>query len=130
MLAPRTPVTSGSTTVFTRPPNNRIMILELEDVLFHFNSAVIMPCGPEGPSSADGAGPSPEQLSASGILVLAAVLRYIAAHPCKRLLIVGHTDTRGGPAYNLDLSQLRGDNTLFLLLNQKNDWARNSKAGG
>lgn len=97
-------------------------ILEMEDVLFHLDSAVMMPERPKGTSSAQGA-QQPSQDRISGIQALAVVFKQFEFDPRKRMLISGHTDTSGEPAMNFELSQQRANNVLHLLEGNRNPWA-------
>jgi OmpA family protein len=103
-----------------------VYILEFEDVLFHHNSAVMMPENPKGKSSAkDGKkGPgSQDQEQVSGVKALALVFKELEFDPEKRLLIAGHTDTTGKADYNFDLSALRARNVLYLQTGEREPWA-------
>ncbi len=51
----------------------------------------------------------------SGASVLLAALRFAAAHPNRRLVVAGHTDTLGKPAHNEELSRRRAASVLALL---------------
>jgi hypothetical protein len=107
-----------------------VYLLEMEDVLFHHNSAVMMPKAPAGKSSKDGtkdpsaASIKKDQEEVSGIKALAIVFKQFEFDPDKRLLIVGHTDTSGKPKYNFELSDLRAKNVLYLLMGEKEEWAK------
>jgi hypothetical protein len=114
------------------------LILELEDVLFHYNSAVMMPCGPAGRSSKDGIEDDRRdredrktrkaQEKVTGIEALALVYKELEIDPRFRLLIVGHTDTSGKPEYNFKLSKQRAKNVLYLLIGPRKKWAQISAA--
>ncbi len=103
-----------------------INILEMEDVLFHLDSAVMMPDKPAGKSSTDGTeddatNPGDQaiqqkQEQACGLNMLTLVFKESEFNPDQRLLIAGHTDTSGGYALNYTLSEQRAQNVLFLLL--------------
>ncbi len=66
---------SGKSSALTSKKNEIILklvkmhILEMEDVLFHLNSAVMMPENPQGKSSAHGGGASDEQIVLTGKMV-------------------------------------------------------------
>ncbi len=113
-----------------------VQILEMEDVLFHLNSAVLMPerpaeereqsTRPQTDTGADEA--TEEQTAVSGIRALALVFKEIEFDPRKRIIIAGHTDTSGEPEYNFDLSDLRARNVLYLLkdeqsVSEPDEWA-------
>ncbi len=53
----------------------------------------------------------------------------LAAYPDTRAMIVGHTDSRGTAAYNLDLSDRRAQSTAGFLVAQGIDRARLTTAG-
>lgn len=99
-----------------------VHVLEMEDVLFHHDSAVMMPDGPSAPAE-DEAPAQDSQQSASGLNALALLFRALEEDPRKRILVAGHTDTTGSSAYNFELSGLRARNVLYLLSGQKDDWA-------
>jgi hypothetical protein len=101
-------------------------ILEMEDVLFHLNSAIMMPERPKGASSTQGT-PQPKQDKISGIQALAVTFKQFEFDPRKRLLIAGHTDTSGDAAMNFELSQQRADNILHLLEGNRDKWAEVSR---
>jgi len=101
-------------------------ILEMEDVLFHLNSAVMMPERPKGASSSQGAA-QPSQDRISGIQALAVAFKQFEFDPRKRMLIAGHTDTSGEPAMNFELSRQRADNVLHLLEGKRDAWAEVSR---
>ncbi|MDD4051137.1 MAG: hypothetical protein PHR28_04455 [candidate division Zixibacteria bacterium] len=110
-----------------------VHILEMEDVLFHHNSAVMMPENPEGESSADGsdddaedsgdAGVSQAQAAMSGLKALALVFRELGFDERKKMIIAAHTDTSGDVTYNFDLSGMRAQNVQYLLTGEKENWA-------
>jgi hypothetical protein len=97
-------------------------ILEMEDVLFHLNSAVMMPERPKGASSTQGT-PQPSQDRISGIQALAVAFKQFEFDPRKRMLVTGHTDTSGDPPMNFELSRQRADNVLHLLEGNRDAWA-------
>jgi hypothetical protein len=108
----------------------RVDVLEMEDVLFHHNSAVMMPDAPAGNSSSQGTGDNPDdaqnrasQDRFSGIEALALVFKQFEFDPNKRMLITAHTDTSGQPDFNFTLSDLRARNVLFLLDGSREPWA-------
>ena len=101
----------------------KIYILEMEDVLFHLNSAVMMPENPEGKSSGNSGGGSKNQETVSGISALGLVFKQFEFDPNKRMIIAGHADTSGQPKGNFDLSKERAENVLYLLTGDKIKWA-------
>ncbi|MCX7725859.1 MAG: hypothetical protein N2053_03305, partial [Chitinispirillaceae bacterium] len=90
----RIPVISGrkNVIVVSRSP---CYLLEMEDVLFHHDSVVMMPENPEGMSSRDGSKDKGE-LKVSGLRSLSLVFREIEISPLRKILICGHTDRSGG----------------------------------
>ncbi len=113
-----------------------VNIIEMEDVLFHLDSAVMMPDNPAGKSSAQGldddqpgsagATAHKEQTAVSGLQALALVYKQFEFDPEKRLVVAGHTDTSGAPKHNFELSEARALNVLFLLTVDRDGWAGNS----
>jgi hypothetical protein len=104
-----------------------VHILEMEDVLFHHNSAVMMPENPAGKSSKDGAGATDPrvqsmQATATGIKALALVFKQFEFDPNKRIIIAGHADTSGDIKYNFELSGLRAQNVMDLLIGDREAW--------
>ncbi len=105
-----------------------VHVLEMEDVLFHLDSSVMMPERPSGKSSTDGAsGPQTGikelQDRITGVKALALVFKQVEFDPDKRILVAGHTDTSGQAKYNFELSDLRAKNILYLLTGEREDWA-------
>ncbi len=107
-----------------------VQILEMEDVLFHLDSAVMMPAKPEGRSSSDGvgdndtdAGTQQQQDQVSGLAALALCFKQFEFDPNKRLLIAGHTDTSGQAKMNFELSAQRAQNIQYLLEGDREQWA-------
>ncbi|MBD3343920.1 MAG: hypothetical protein GF401_02520 [Chitinivibrionales bacterium] len=133
---------SGEATVSTGNENElilqrtRLLVLEMEDVLFHLDSAVMMPEAPGGSSSSDGSeddhqDPSDQQTQqmqeqATGLRALALVFCQFELDPRKRLLLLGHTDTSGGAQMNFGLSEQRALSVLHLLTGNRQEWADNS----
>lgn len=99
-------------------------ILEMEDVLFHLNSCVMMPENPQGASSSDGNSSGADSNSkVSGIKALSLVFKFFESEPDKRMIIAGHTDTSGTAAFNFKLSEERAKNILYILNGNKSEWA-------
>jgi hypothetical protein len=120
-----------SKSAFTSNKKNEIVlkkvemhILEMEDVLFHLNSCVMMPENPQGSSSSDGtSNDSSSDSKVSGIKALSLVFKFFESEPDKRMIITGHTDTSGTAAFNFKLSDERAKNILYLLNGNKSEWA-------
>ncbi len=128
----RSSVDTGRTTDF-EVQSITMLILEMEDVLFHLNSAVMMPANPEGVSSEDGSEDDAtdtedteiqaRQEAMTGIGALSLVFRQFELDPQKRILIAGHTDTSGGVRMNFELSEQRAQNVLYLLNGDRDAWS-------
>jgi hypothetical protein len=121
----------GKSSAITNRKNEVILkmvkmhILEMEDVLFHLNSCVVMPENPQGKSSSDGEMESDdESLDVTGIKALAIVFKQFEFDPSKRMIIAGHTDTSGTDEFNFKLSDERAKNILYLLIGEKTEWAK------
>jgi hypothetical protein len=112
--------------VFTLVPAD-LHIIEFEDVLFHTNSAVMMPAAMQSSDVSTENRPSPQPHSnvaattqrLSGIKALAYLFFYASTHPTQNMLIAGHTDTTGGCQENFELSEFRAQNVRYLLLGYK-----------
>lgn len=105
-------------------------VVEAEDVLFRYNSALMLPTPmPEAAKPSDGdddqsSNGNPyateEQLAVSGLAVIKGVLRYqqicVERNEQKKMLIAGHTDTAGSEDYNEELSRQRASVVLDILL--------------
>jgi len=108
-------------------------VLDMEDVNFHFDSAVLLPdFGPFAPKTG-----TPEQNRITGLAVLYACYKHAQEDREKkkdepegerqRLLIAGHTDRKGGSSYNLELSNLRAENIRCALRGDKDGWVKVSR---
>ncbi len=96
-----------------------VTFVEMHDVLFRTNSAMVLPEG-EDPTVS----PSGRALTTVGLV--ATLLRYNEEHPDhidasgnavrKKLLIAGHTDTKGQDSYNDPLSRERAEVVLCLVM--------------
>ncbi len=94
-------------------------ILEMEDINFHLDSAVLLPdFGPDAPQPG-----TPDQNRITGLGVLYACYTQAVAYPKQALLVAGHTDRSGPSAYNLTLSELRAQNVLAVLKGDREAWA-------
>lgn len=121
---------SGKSSALTSKKNEVILkfvkvhVLEMEDVLFHLNSCVLMPENPQGKSSKDGELQSDdESLEITGIKALAVVFKQFEFDPDLRMIVTGHTDTSGTPDFNFKLSDERAKNVLYLLTGLRTEWA-------
>ncbi len=93
-------------------------ILEVEDVHFHHDSAVLLP----------DYGDAPDPTRITAITILAAAYDQAKRNPAQLLLDAGHTDTTGAPSYNLGLSVQRADSVLHALLGNRSGWVSVAKA--
>lgn len=131
VLKSRQIVFSGSPAEF-KLIKPQVKVLEMEDVLFHFSSAVVMPSAPEGSSAADGADNTDSdeakrrrlQKRVTGLHVMALTYKVLEEHHTLGLLIAGHTDTTGSIESNYTLSEQRANNVLFLLEQRRDEWAQ------
>jgi hypothetical protein len=113
-----------------------VHILEFEDVLFHHDSAVMMPENPKGKSSRDGRDDDSRdaddklikegQKLTTGVKALALAFKELEINPDRRILIAAHADTSGKAKYNFKLSRLRALNVFYLLTENRYSWALNS----
>jgi peptidoglycan hydrolase-like protein with peptidoglycan-binding domain len=92
-------------------------VLEMEDVQFHHDSAVMMPdpfCDDDGHEN------DAERIT--GLAVLRACYLHAEANPDRKILIAGHADSSGEASYNLGLSLSRARNVLHALLGERDAW--------
>lgn len=94
-------------------------ILEVEDLHFHHDSAVLLPDYKADDSSTTSMGH--ERIT--GLAVLCACYHHVERNPAQKILIAGHTDTTGKDKYNLKLSQLRAEGVLYALTGDRERWA-------
>jgi len=136
LLGKSSAVTDRSTEFILKKLN--VNILEMEDVLFHLNSAVMMPEKPSGKSAEDGSEDDAvdpidqdvqaDQETITGISALALVFKQFEFDSAKSMVIAGHTDTSGTAPFNFELSDDRANNVRFLLTGARADWAKNCAA--
>lgn len=81
----------------------RCEFLEVEDVHFNHDSAVVLP---------------------DALNDLACCYLYAMENPSKLLLIAGHTDKSGPASYNRWLSKKRAENVLNILLGRRDEWVK------
>ena len=94
-------------------------ILEMEDINFYLDSAVLLPdYGPDAPQPG-----TADQNRITGLGVLYACYKQAVTYPDQALLVAGHTDRSGPSAYNLALSELRAQNVLAVLKGDREAWA-------
>ena len=93
-------------------------VLDVEDVHFHFDSAVLMPEFGDCGADVDPA----DRNRITGLAVIRAVYKHAEAHADQKMLIAGHTDREGRASYNLTLSRLRAENVLAVLEGNSTAW--------
>jgi hypothetical protein len=96
------------------------LVLDVEDVHFHFDSAVMLPDYGDCKQTSD----AQDENHITGLAVLRAVYRHAKEHAEKKILITGHTDKEGPTKYNVELSRLRAENVLHLLLGNRAEWVK------
>jgi outer membrane protein OmpA-like peptidoglycan-associated protein len=105
---------SRFTAILERMP---IKVAELEDVNFHFNSAVLLPVPPHQETV------HPGQERVTGLSVIALALTHAKSAPAAELLVAGHTDSVGSIGANRTLSERRAANVLAYLQGDAAAWA-------
>jgi len=102
---------------------SEVTVIEMEDINFHFDSAVLLPdYGTEPPVPG-----STEQNRITGIGVLFACFKHAGKLEFKQsILIAGHTDKKGSEEYNLTLSQKRAENVFFMFMGERSKWVDSS----
>jgi len=109
----------------------KMHVLEMEDVLFHLASAMMMPQNPAGKSSSQGTANAPgsaqasnqaQQAALSGIEALALAFKQLEFNPDLKTLIAAHADTSGDIQYNFSLSKDRGRNVHAILTGSEDEW--------
>ncbi len=98
-----------------------VYVLEIEDIFFKLDSAVMMPDSAEDDTQTD------KENRITGIAVLKTVFLRLLEHPEQKMMIAGHTDTSGRESYNFELSELRAESVTCLLENNKDRWVEISK---
>ncbi len=96
-------------------------VLEMEDVHFRFDSAVLLP-DPSDCHSDDLQTTTPDRIT--GLTVLRACFLHAKAHPDQSLLLAGHADTSGKPAYNQTLSEKRAQIVHAVLTGDRPAWIK------
>lgn len=93
-------------------------MLEMEDLHFHLDSAVMLP--EREPADAD----APRSGAAlTGLSVLRACFLHAKASPSKKMLCTGHSDRSGPGDYNKTVSDLRARNVRAILTGDADEWA-------
>lgn len=98
-------------------------VIEMEDINFHFDSAVLLPdYGTKGPEDN-----TAEQNRLTGLGVLFSCYKQAEEKDfAQRILVTGHTDKKGGDFYNLTLSQKRAENVFFMFMGERTRWTDSS----
>jgi outer membrane protein OmpA-like peptidoglycan-associated protein len=99
------------------PHVQRLHLLEMEDVSFNFDSAVLLP----RPRAEEDAAPSQDRIT--GLAVIKVALQFADLFPEKRLLLAGHTDSAGSVKFNVTLSEERAQNVHAYLRGDRAAWA-------
>jgi hypothetical protein len=95
-------------------------ILEMEDLNFHLDSAVMLP----DPACDEDPATDPQD-RITGLAVLRACYKYAADNPDEQIVIAGHADASGNSAeYNFTLSGLRADNVRCALDGDRAGWVK------
>ncbi|MFH1748264.1 MAG: peptidoglycan-binding protein [Planctomycetota bacterium] len=100
----------------------RALILEVDEVHFHHDSAVFLPDYGTDPSPG---GSTDDEIA--GLAVIATCYRHAEEHPDQKLLVAGHTDTSGPDAYNVGLSHKRATNVYHVLEGNRAEWVASSR---
>lgn len=90
-------------------------IVELEDLNFAWNRHILLPDFGDIDENAG--------LPVTARAVLRTVLRFAEAHPHKRILVAGHTDTHGSAGNNMKVSERRARNVYLYLRGDRAAWA-------
>jgi hypothetical protein len=98
-----------------------VKFLELDDVLYHTNSAVLMPEIPKKD-------PSTTPKLVTGLRAIALAFKQLEFDPRMSVLIAAHTDSEGDTDTNFELSRKRGQGVHLLMTSGKrDDWAEVSR---
>ncbi|MGE0709164.1 MAG: OmpA family protein [Planctomycetota bacterium] len=100
------------------PPRRKVHLLEMEDLSFNFDSAVMRPV----PRADADAPPSQDRIT--GLAAIKTALELVELFPEKRLLVAGHTDTAGDAGYNQRLASSRAQGVLAYLRGDRAGWAK------
>ena len=102
-----------------------VTVIEMEDINFHFDSAVLLPdYGTNEPQPG-----TKEQNRITGLGVLFACYKQAKEKDfLQKILVAGHTDKKGGEFYNLTLSQQRAENVFFMFMGERSKWSDSSDA--
>ncbi|HLG32070.1 MAG TPA: hypothetical protein VI362_03450 [Ignavibacteriaceae bacterium] len=114
---------SGQLNQFSVQSTSEVTVIEMEDINFHFDSAVLLPdYGTDEPQPG-----TEEQNRITGLGVLFACFKQAEKKEfLQKILIAGHTDKKGGEFYNLTLSQKRAENVFFMFMGERGKWTESS----
>ena len=87
-----------------------VTFVEMHDALFRTNSAVVLPDGEDPTLAAE------RRRSQSTVGLITTAIWHVKEHPTERLLITGHTDTKGTVEFNQKLSEERAEAVWALLM--------------
>jgi len=126
----------GTTSVISHRLNSVVLekmkmrVVEMEDVLFHLDSAVFMPENPEAKKNENDKGDDAYgelaeegQKVVTGVEALAIVFKQLEFDPEGIVLVAAHADTSGSYDHNFMLTDLRGENVLRFLTGEMDRWA-------
>jgi outer membrane protein OmpA-like peptidoglycan-associated protein len=115
---------SGKKNSITVKSYYEVTVIEMEDINFHFDSAVLLPdYGPDAPQPG-----TEEQNRITGLGVLFACFKQAEKKDyLQKILVAGHTDKKGGEYYNLTLSQKRSENVFYMFTGQRVKWVNSSE---
>ncbi len=97
-----------------------VHVLEVEDVLFRHDSAVMLP---EAYENVDAEAESPDEERITGLDVIRTLFLRAKEYPTQKFLLTGHTDTTGSDQYNVTLSEKRGNSVMHMMLGNRDEWA-------
>jgi outer membrane protein OmpA-like peptidoglycan-associated protein len=114
---------SGQRNSITVQTHLTVTVIEMEDINFHFDSAVLLPdYGTDEPQSGN-----KDQDRITGIAVLYACYKQAQEKGFQqKILVAGHTDKKGGEYYNLTLSQKRSENVFYMFTVKRTEWVNSS----
>ncbi len=114
---------SGQINKFFVKTSSEVTVIEMEDINFHFDSAVLLPdYGTDEPQPG-----TEEQNRITGLGVLFACFKQAEKKEfLQKILVAGHTDKKGSQSYNLTLSQQRAENVFFMFMGERSKWIQSS----
>ena len=114
------PLSTGKSFTVSLGGLAKLYIIEMEDLNFRHDSAVLLP---EQYESSPDEAQDTDQERISGLDVIRTVMIRAQEFPKQKTLIAGHTDTSGKPSYNIKLSEMRGKSVWFMIMNKRDEWA-------